>query len=117
MCVTQQYGFTTEKIGDMCPCELKPYELAYKLHQQQIDMQNHMLGRYVRMSILSTLGNSQWFKGNHTPPFEYPDMPFLQQEVKKSENGNVESNEEIAVYEMRQRIRQLEKQGLPESPI
>lgn len=36
-------------------------------------------------------------------------MPFLQQEAKKSENGNVESNEEIAVYEMRQRIVQLEK--------
>lgn len=101
----------------MCPCELKPYELAYKLHQQQVDIQNHMLGRYVRMSILSTLGNSQWFKGKHTPPFEYPDMPFLQQEAKKSKNGNVESNEEIAVYEMKQRIRQLEKQGLPESPI
>ena len=87
LCVTQQYGFTAEKIGDMCPCELKPYELAYKLHQQQVDMQNHMLGRYVRMSILSTLGNSQWFKGKHTPPFEYPDMPFLQQEAKKSKTA------------------------------
>ena len=51
------------------------------------------------------------------PPFEYPDMPFLQQEAKERENSNVESNEEIAVYEMKQRIRQLEKQGLPESPI
>ena len=101
----------------MCPCELKPYELAYKLHQQQVDMQNHMLGRYVRMSILSTLGNSQWFKGKHTPPFEYPDMPFLQQEVKKSEKGNVEYNEKIAINEIKKKIKQHEKQSFPESPI
>lgn len=105
----------------MCPYELKPYEDAYKLEQKQMDMQNHMLGRYVRLSILSTIGNSTWFKSKSAPPFEYPETAFLQQEEetqeKKEKNGNVESQEEIAVFEMKQRIRQIQKQGLPESPM
>ncbi len=71
------------------------------------------------MSIMSTIGNSQWFKNKHTPPFEYPTTAFLQQESianEKRENGNKESNEEIAVFEMRKRINLLRKQGLPEGP-
>ncbi len=103
----------------MCPCELKPYEDAYRLEQEQIDIQNHIMGKYVCMSIMSTICNSQWFKGKHTPPFEYPETAFLQQEIvarEKHENGNKESNEEIAVFEMKKRINLLKKQGLPESP-
>lgn len=77
-----------------------------------------MLGKYVRMSILSTLGNSQWFKPKSAQPFEYPEKPFLQDEIKKEKgNGNAESSEEIAVYEMKKRINLLKKQGLPEGPI
>ena len=91
------------------------------MEQKQIDAQNHMLGRYVRLSILSTIGNSTWFKSKSTPPFEYPERAFLEQkdeeQGEKEKNGNVESQEEIAVFEMKQRIRQLNKQGLPESPM
>lgn len=103
----------------MCPCELKPYEDAYKLEQQQIDMQNHMLGSYIRLSILSTIGNSQWFKPKSLPPFEYPGIAFSQQEAKEKEkkNENKESQEEVAVFEMKKRINLLRKQGLPESPM
>lgn len=119
MCVTKTYAFRPEQIGKMCPCELKPYEDAYRLEQEQIDIQNHILGKYVCMSIMSTIGNSQWFKDKHTPPFEYPETAFLQQETETTEkrkNGYKESNEEIAVFEMRKRINLLKKQGLPESP-
>lgn len=120
MYVTKTYGFTSEHIGQMCPCELKPYEDAYKLEQQQIDAQNHMLGSYVRHAILSTIGNSQWFKSKAAQPHEYPEIPYLKQEVREKEkrnNGNKESQEEIAVYEMKKRINLLKKQGLPEGPI
>lgn len=46
---------------------------------------------------------------------EYIDKPILSQEVTK-ESKYKESKEEIAVFEMKQRIKFLEKQGLPQSP-
>ncbi len=104
----------------MCPCELKPYENSHKLEQQQIDSQNHTLGNYVRYAILSTIGNSAWFKPKSVQAFEYPEKAFLQQEIiekEKINNENPESQEEIAVYEMKKRINLLKKQGLPESPM
>ena len=35
---------------------------------------------------------------------------------EESESGYTESNEEVAVYEMKQRTKMLENIGLPESP-
>lgn len=47
---------------------------------------------------------------------EYVEKPILFRESEK-ENGYKESKEEVAVIEMKQRIKFLEKQGLPESPL
>lgn len=47
---------------------------------------------------------------------EYVKEPIFFRESEK-ENGYKESKEEVAVFEMKQRIKFLEKQGLPESPL
>lgn len=47
---------------------------------------------------------------------EFIKEPLLS-EVSEKETSYKESNEEIAVFEMKQRIKLLEKQGLPQSPI
>lgn len=46
---------------------------------------------------------------------EYMNHPILY-EAKNAENKNKESQEEVALYEMKQRIRLLRDSGLPESP-
>lgn len=33
-------------------------------------------GRYVSEAIMSTIGNSQWFKGKSAPINEYPKEPY-----------------------------------------
>ena len=49
---------------------------------------------------------------------KYIKEPILRNEaIEKEENTNKESKEETAVFEMKQRINVLRKQGLPESPI
>ena len=46
---------------------------------------------------------------------EYFKKPFLQS-LSVAETTNRESNEEIAVFEMKRRTKQLEKAGMPEGP-
>lgn len=88
-----------------CPIELKPYEDAYKIRANRKDKENWQLGQY----ILSSIGTAFSKNGN------YPKEPLFQIEPKESQYE--ESREQVAVFEMKQRIIALEKQGLPESPI
>lgn len=49
---------------------------------------------------------------------KYIDKPILQNVLEKTkENGHKESKEEIAIFEMKQRINLLRQNGLPESPV
>ncbi len=52
----------------------------------------------------------------HKATSEYIKNPILQ-ETEKESNGYKESNEDIAIYEMKIRAKALERQGLPESPM
>lgn len=68
---------------------------------------------------------SQWQLGQYIvaavscvfPKGEYPKEPMFQIGENKEHNDYKESREEVAVFEMKQRINVLRKQGLPESPI
>ena len=46
---------------------------------------------------------------------EYIKKPVLSEEAKEK-NGYKESQEEVAVFEMKQRMKLLREKGLPESP-
>lgn len=59
-----------------CPVELRPYDIA---HQNKLKEQNTMMfwqGRYVADAIMSTIGNSPWFKGKASPLHKYPKEPY-----------------------------------------
>lgn len=51
------------------------------------------------------------------PKGKYPKEPIFQAKEEIKTNGYKESQEEIAIFEMKQRINLLRKSGLPESPI
>lgn len=70
----------------------------------------HLQGMYFADAIMSTVGNAL-FKGKHS----YPKKPYKFFEEHISENNNL--NEEIAVFEMKQRTEYLLNSGMSESPV
>lgn len=55
---------------------MKPYDIA---HKNILEEQNTMMfwqGRYVADAIMSTIGNSSWFRGKTAPIHEYPKEPY-----------------------------------------
>lgn len=59
-----------------CPVDMFAYDKAHRL---QLEEQNMMLWRngiYIAQTIMSTIGNSPWFKGKGVPPNEYPKEPL-----------------------------------------
>lgn len=71
----------------------------------------HLQGIYISDAIMATIGNAI-FKG---PKHTYPKKPYEFFEEHISKNNN--SNEEIAVFEMKQRTNALKNMGLKESPM
>lgn len=104
--MTKGYGFTVKDIDWSCPADLEPYAKAYRIKRNEKDMSQWQLGQYMAAAINCIL-----------PKGKYPKKPMFQIEDFKEIHSNKESQEEIAIFEMKQRINLLRKQGLPESPI
>lgn len=92
---------------ESCPNDLKPYEISHVIETNRKDIENWQLGQYISASIGSAFSKNG----------KYPKKPMFQIENKYSENGYKESREEVAVFEMEQRIKRLRQEGLPESPM
>lgn len=105
--VTKGYGITVNDIDQSCPADLIPYEKAYKMLANMRDIENWQLGQYISASISSAFSKKT----------KYPKKPMFQIEDDAKENGYKESKEEVAVFEMKQRIELLRQKGLPESPM
>lgn len=114
--VTKGYGFSINDINWSCPADLDPYAKAYKLQIQQQDSQMYSMGIYNKIAYEVVMAHFGAGLAGKNSKVEYIDKPFLQ-EVKNTNNKNKESKEEIAIFEMKQRIKTLRQQGLPESPI
>jgi hypothetical protein len=84
--------------------------------QEKKDYEMWMMGQYIMQSLQATVCNGFIWRDKGQKPYEYPNTPFTQEKVKKEQNTNKESNEEIAVFEMKKRIKLLEQQGLRQSP-
>lgn len=99
----------------LSPRSLKAYNKAYEIKRKIDDEKAYMQGLYNLRAFevaLSEFGAGLFGKSSHA---EYLKKPFLQSLVV-GESTNSESNEEIAVFEMKRRTKLLEKAGLPESP-
>ena len=98
---------------DSCPKELEPFVEAHKIRLKEQDYMNWLSNQYTLSAALVALEHCLSGKKAKS---EYIKKPFLQDEKMKNSRYK-ESNEEVAVFEMKQRINALRKQGLPESPI
>lgn len=99
---------------DSCPKELEPFEKAYKLKKQEKDYLMHMWWGSYGLSAVSVAIEHN-FAGKKAK-LKYIEEPILQ-ETEKMHSGYKESNEEVAVFEMKQRTKLLRQSGLPESPM
>ena len=55
-------------------------ELRRKMH----DYEMWLMGGYVIEAIMSSIGNSQWFRGKHGKIHHYPQKPMLEQAMENS---------------------------------
>lgn len=96
----------------MCsePRELWCYDDAFKMKQKWKDEEAWNQGMYFLEVIMCTIGNI----GNKDEPIEYPKRPLSYKTISERASN---SSEEIAVYEMKQRIKLMEKSGLKQSPL
>ena len=86
----------------------KGYEMQRKARDEEIWM---WIGVYCKEAIALGVKKGLWEK-----KVEYPKKPVLNMDTEEEENGYKESHEEVAVFEMKQRINLLRQSGLPESP-
>lgn len=98
---------------DSCPKELEPYDLAHKKKIEEQDYLQHMWWGNYGMSALNMVIEHAFSKSAKS---KYIRTPILAN-AKEEMNGYKESQEEVAVFEMKQRTKMLEKNGLPLSPM
>ena len=110
--MSKGYGLSVDDIDNSCPSDLQPYAESYKLERKIKDTEAWTeWGNYGLSAILIALEKCLAGSKAKLKYFSHPIMS--ESEVS---NGNKESNEECAIYEMKHRIKLLRESGLPESP-
>lgn len=96
---------------DSCPYELWAYE---KAHQQKLEEKDRLIHLWMGNYGLSALvfAIEHCLHGDKATS-TYIKKPLLSNSSKETSD---ESNELVAVYEMKQRTKMIEKMGLPTSP-
>lgn len=108
------YGIPENTFFHSTPKRLKR---IYQEIEIKSDYEMWKMGIYFMKSLESTVCNGYIWRNKGQKAYEYPNRPLFVKEVEKEENKNAENKEEIAVFEMKQRIKLLEQQGLPQSPM
>lgn len=107
-------GVTYAEFWKMNPRILKAIAKGYKNKMVDMDYMMWTMGIYVKSAVLVAVDHVLNAKKAKS---EYIEKPFLAEAEEETVKKNKESNEQVAVYEMKQRINLLKQQGLPESPI
>lgn len=108
-------GVTYAEFWKMNPRILNAIAKGYKSKMIDMDYLMWTMGVYVKSAVLVAVDHVLNAKKAKS---EYIEKPLLaEMEEEKTVKKNKESNEQVAVYEMKQRINLLKQQGLPESPI
>ena len=112
--VTKGYGITVADIDSSCPNDLEPY---IKAHEQEILEKDKLIHVWWGIYGLSAVSVAvEHCLAGKKAKSKYIDVPIMQKSQKNNLN-NEESNEEVAVFEMKQRTNLLRQSGLPESPM
>ena len=79
--VTKGYGFTAEDIDNSCPADLKPYEKAYMLEQENRDIQMWgWMGAYVQKAMICAMDS---ILNGKKAKVEYFEKPIFGKQTKE----------------------------------
>lgn len=84
------------------------------MEQKRKDEEMWRMGLYVQSAVSTAVEHNL---AGRKAKSKYIEKPLLYENKEESTNRYKESNEEIAIFEMKQRINLLRQQGLPESPM
>ena len=101
-------GVPYDTFWHLTPKKLKSFYKAYEIKRRLQDEQMWFMGQYVLSAVEHNLHGRK-------ARSKYIEKPILQTE-QSTGNTNPESREQVAVFEMKQRINMLKQQGLPQSP-
>lgn len=89
-----------------------------KGHEEKIKEQDYLAWLFNQYTLCAVSVAVERNLAGDKAKSKYMKQPLLQSIADGSEdNGCRESKEQVAVYEMKQRINLLRQQGLPESPM
>lgn len=108
-------GISYKDFWNMNPRIIKAISKGYKEKMDDIDYLMWMMGSYVKSAVFVAVDH---VLNGPKAKSKYIEKPFSKNEDdSENRHDNKESNEQVAVYEMKQRINLLRQKGLPESPI
>lgn len=92
-------------------------KLIVKGHEEKMKQQDYMnwLNNQYTLSAVS-VAVEHCLAGKKAKS-QYVEKSFLQEYAEENQSGYKESKEEVAIFEMKQRINLLRQSGLPESPL
>lgn len=91
--------------------------LLMKGHQEKIKEHDYLMWLFGQYTLSAVSVAVEHNLAGRKARSKYIEKPLLQSVLEeKTKNPYKESQEEIAVFEMKQRIKALRAQGLPESP-
>lgn len=91
--------------------------LLMKGHREKIKKQDYFAWLFNQYTLSAVSVAVEHNLAGRKAKSKYIEKPLLQSVFEENEsNSYKESQEEIAVFEMKQRIKALRLQGLPESP-
>lgn len=87
-----------------------------KGHKEKIKQQDYLAWLFNQYTLSAVSVAVEHCLAGSKAKSKYIGSPLMQ-EIAEEHDGYKESNEDIAVYEMKLRTNALRKQGLPESPM
>lgn len=105
-------GVSWQEFWGMNPRIIK---LLDKGHEEKIKEQDYIAWLFNQYTLSAVSVAVEHCLAGEKAKSKYIEKPFLQ-DIERTERKNKESQEEIAIFEMKQRINLLRKSGLPESP-
>lgn len=99
-------GLTEDMVDESCPEELNAYVDAYRKKRSMMNENMWLQGLYFVDALRSTVGNM--FNKKGAEPIRYPSKPY---NIMNNSSVTSESNEILAVEEMKEYIRVLNRHG------
>lgn len=107
-------GISVEEFKHMTPYKLECCLKGHKINRQMRDEEMWLwFGNYGLSAV--SVAVEHCLAGKKAKS-KYIEKPIFKEEAERK-TGYKESQEEVAIFEMKQRIKVLQKQGLPESPM